>query len=195
MCNRWIKISVNLLMLCNELTTKEATVSFTIILRTYGKTCFISIHILCSQHIWQAVILRQLCLRSAIVEIVFFFSHFGCAAAGKESDLWGLELFVKGGIIDLANVISMKKRSLNLYRCYVTNWTQMGATVCFSCNKKKLNYQNRVMTSVISPPLLSIEDDSTCFDVQINTMPRLQQLIHHKKGIGNQAHLWLSISD
>lgn len=51
--------------------------------------------------------------RSAVVEI-FFFLHCGCAAKGKGRDLRGLELFVKGGIIDLDNVKSMKKRLLNL---------------------------------------------------------------------------------
>ena len=33
----------------------------------------------------------------------------------------------------------------------------------------------------------TIEDDSISFDVQINTIPSLRQLINHEKGVGNQA--------
>ena len=110
-------------MLCNELTSKEAT---------YGKInlLYINPYFVQPTHLTNCFIEAALFAsytsfhnkeRSSEVEIVLFFSHFGYAATGKGSDLWGLELFVKGGIIDLANVKSMKKRSLNLHRCYVTS--------------------------------------------------------------------------
>lgn len=110
-------------MLCNELTSKEMT---------YGKINLLYINPYFAQptHLTNCFIEAALFAsytsfhnkeRSAAVEIVLFFHTSAAQQMGKGSDLWGLELFVKGGIIDLANVKSMKKRSLNLHRCYVTN--------------------------------------------------------------------------